>query len=117
MAAIARAETGHAELVSSEALLYEIERNPDPIRRNFALKMLAVAKRFVHVTSEIEQRAAQLARGGLTALDALHVACAEAAAADVFCTCDERILRKAQTLQNSSTKWLNPATLVAELHK
>jgi predicted nucleic acid-binding protein len=36
-----------------------------------------------------------------SSVGALHLACAEAAGADYFCTCDDRFLKKAQTLKDS----------------
>jgi len=48
------------------------------------------------LTPAIETRAAELERLGFHAFDALHLACAEAAAADVFLTTDDRLLRAAK---------------------
>jgi predicted nucleic acid-binding protein len=44
----------------------------------------------------LEARVAELMTGGLRGFDALHLACAEASGADIFVTCDDRLLAAAQ---------------------
>lgn len=49
--------------------------------------------------TRVEQRSkgrVQLERQGLKAVDALHVACAEAAESEYFLTCDDRLVRRYQ---------------------
>jgi hypothetical protein len=46
----------------------------------------------------IERRSAQFVQAGVKALDALHLAAAEAGKADYFCTCDDRFLRRAKSI-------------------
>ena len=48
--------------------------------------------RFVDV--QIKHRAEALEQEGLRALDALHIACAEAAGCDYFVTCDDRLKKR-----------------------
>ncbi len=88
---------GGAELLSSEALLFENGRNPIPLRRELTAEVLALAKETVASSPSVEDRAMELEAEGFPLLDALHIASAEAAAADVFCTCDDRVLTKART--------------------
>lgn len=38
-------ENGNLEVLSSDALLYEIDKAPDPLRRDFAMAVLAVSSR------------------------------------------------------------------------
>ncbi|QQS48112.1 MAG: PIN domain-containing protein [Acidobacteriota bacterium] len=63
------------------------------------------------------ERAKFLNDNGLIALDALHVALAEKAGADIFCTCDDRLLKKARALCDSGMKVLSPIELVVEGEK
>jgi predicted nucleic acid-binding protein len=44
------------------------------------------------------RRTTELIANGMRGFDALHLACAEAAAVDVFVTCDDRLLAVAQRL-------------------
>jgi predicted nucleic acid-binding protein len=63
----------------------------------------------------IEQRAQALAVREFKALDALHIAAAEAAEVDYFCTCGDRLLKKAQTLTDSAIKIVSPLGLAQEV--
>lgn len=56
--------------------------------------ILSQAAEYVARNARIEHRAHALERSGIMAMDALHVACAEAACADYFITCDDALLKK-----------------------
>jgi len=45
------------------------------------------------------------------------LACAEAAKADYFCTCDDKFLKKAKTLQDIQTQAVSPLELIAEIEQ
>jgi len=47
---------GLIELVSSEALVYEAEQNPLPIRREHSYSVLAKAKTIINVTASVKER-------------------------------------------------------------
>jgi len=110
-------EQSTAELISSDALLFEAERNPNPARKEYALAALSQAKVSVALNEHIEQRARELNRVGFGPLDALHLASAEAAQADYFCTCDDRLLRKAKSLSSLKVKVTTPIELAGEIEK
>jgi predicted nucleic acid-binding protein len=59
----------------------------------------------------ILRRGEALERDGLKAMDALHVACAEALGCDYFITCDKRLINRCVGLQ---LKVINPLDLVLE---
>jgi predicted nucleic acid-binding protein len=112
---LARCESGAADLVSSDALEYEAGRNPHPVRRAFGTAVLSRAASVVRLTGEIEAHAGRLVAAGLKPLDALHLACAAHAGADYFCTCDDRLLRRALDVQTPPPKVISPVELVTEL--
>lgn len=88
-------ETGFVELVTSEALAYEISQNPYPERQAIAQHILQNAKADQILTPEILQRGRHLeANDRIGKLDALHIACAETLAVDAFITCDDRLIRR-----------------------
>jgi len=65
-----------------------------------------------------QTRAQELERLGFKALDALHVACAEAGGADVLLTVDDRMLAKAQGLKNKlRVRVENPILWMMEVTK
>jgi len=108
-------EVGEIELLSSEVLLYEVNRNPKPIRREFALEVLSKASKFLKLNNSIEQRARNFGEIGIKALDALHLASAEEAEADYFCTCDDQFLKKAKTISDLRLKIVSPIELIEVL--
>ncbi len=75
-------ETQTVKLVSSSVLAYENSRNPDAIKREAMHRYLQMAVLNQTVDESIRQRAEQLEHNGVKAIDALHVACAEAVKSD-----------------------------------
>jgi predicted nucleic acid-binding protein len=112
---ISLCESGQLELISSEALMFETNRNPKIIRREFGLEVLAMARIFVPLDNEIENRAREFNKLGLKALDSLHLASAEAARADYLCTCDDKFLRKATKIEGLKSKVVTPIDLVEDV--
>lgn len=110
-------ESGQAELLSSEALLYEGDQGSMPIRREHTLAVLEKANGIIKVTEKEKARAANLMAFGIKALDALHVALAESGSADYFCTCDDRLLRNAKRVRDLLVKVVNPVDLIQEIEK
>jgi predicted nucleic acid-binding protein len=108
-------EAGRVELVSSEVLLFEIERDINRVRQEYALEVLSKARRTVRLNERIEKRAAKFVTLGIKPLDALHLASAEEARADYFCTCDDRFLGKARTISGLRTRAVSPVELIEEL--
>ena len=87
---------GHADLIVSDVLRYEIQNCQNIIRREYAESVLKKAKLDVPLTEEIRVRAVELEGFGFRGLDALHLASAEACNADFFCTCDDEIIKRAK---------------------
>ena len=108
-------KAGGTELVSSDVLRFEIGRNPDEVRRAHADEVLAIAHVHQPLTPDIETRARVLEALGLKPLDALHVASAEAVGAVYFCTCDDRLLRRARSGVLPPMKAVSPLELLTEL--
>lgn len=117
MGIIALIEQGIVELVSSEASLFETNRTVDTTRREFALEILAKSGLFVHVDTDVQTRAKELNAKGMMALDALHLASAESAGADYFCTCDDKLLKKAKRLCAAGLKAVSPIELLEGIEK
>ncbi len=117
LAILALCESGELEMVSSEALLFEINRASNTSRKEIALGMLGVAKSLIAIDQEIKDRAAELLNHGVQPLDALHLASAEKAQVDFFCTCDDKLLRKAKMLCEPKLKVRSPIQLVEEIEQ
>ncbi len=105
-------EAKAVELISSSVLEYENSRNPYPIKQEAMNRYLQLAGLRQEVDEAIRQRAEELEQNGLKAIDALHVACAEAVNSDYFITCDRRLINRCSGLMMKVT---NPADFVLEV--
>jgi predicted nucleic acid-binding protein len=112
---LALCESGQADLIASDALAFENDANPDAVRRDFANQALATATQFVQTDDPLKALAQTLIDSGIKPLDALHLASAIQAQAEFFCTCDDRLLNKARSLNTAPTKVVSPLELVSEL--
>ena len=110
-------DIGQAELLSSEALLYEGEQSSLPTRKEHTLSVLAKAKNIINVTKKETQRSTNLKTFGIKPLDALHIALAETGNADYFCTCDDKLLRNSTKVNDLTVKVINPVNLIQEIEK
>ncbi len=115
LALLALCEGGQLQLLSSDALEYETARNPHPLRKAHAEETLAKAAQVVRLSPEVEQRAQAFELAGLKPLDALHLACAVQGGADFFCTCDDRLLKRARAIQAAPPKLVRPVELIGEI--
>ena len=113
---LALSEAGLVELVSSDALLFEVSRTPNVTRQEFAYEILSRATIFIALDAQVEQRARELNAVGIKPLHALHLASAEAAGA-TFCTCDDRLLKKGQKIEGVRTSVLSPFDVIEEIEK
>lgn len=83
------------EWVSSEAIVLEISQTPDPERRRRVRVLASRAHRRAVVGQFELVRAEQLQKMRFSGVDALHLACAESAGAEIFLTTDDKLLHKA----------------------
>ena len=84
-------EADEIELISSEALEYENDRNRSPLRRQWVQQCLDLASQFQSIDDDVSSRATLLEAEGIKQLDALHVACSERANCGYFLTCDDSL--------------------------
>ena len=114
---LAAVQAGELTLPGSEALEYEVSCIPDDGRQNEVRAVLTLATERLAVTDAVEVLAIALEQHGVGAMDAVHLALASIAKADFFCTCDDRLLRKAQTLSGLGCKVVSLLGLVPEVTK
>ena len=113
---LANFELGTIELVASDVLFIEVEKNPHPQKRAYVTAILEQSRLVIEVNDEIAARAMVLEGRGFKAFDALHIASAEFSVADFFCTCDDRILSRAKQLSDLNVKVVSPLELAQELN-
>ena len=90
---ISQFRTEHWDWISSDVLVHEVEQNPDSDQRSQIKDLIADAHQTISVGVSEIARGKQLGTLGFKELDALHLACAESGAADIFLTTDDRLLR------------------------
>lgn len=115
LAVLTLCENQEVQLVSSDVLEFEKDKSPHPQRQAYVEEILAKAPIFVELNNQITQRGKELENVGFKGADALHLACAEAERVDYFCSCDERLLRRAKTLKIVRVKVVSPLELVEEI--
>jgi predicted nucleic acid-binding protein len=75
-------------------------------------RYLQLAQLKQDVDEAIRQRAKELEENGLKAIDALHIACAEAVNSNYFITCDKRLINRCSRL---TMQVMNPVDFVLEM--
>jgi len=111
-------ESGQHEGYWSFVLDYENSRNPMVDRAAIIQRLAQVCGHTIAPSENIRELAHRLAQvSSITALDALHLACANIGHCDYFITCDDRLIKQAQQLLQSGhiqVKAINPVDFVQE---
>ena len=81
------------------------------LRKAWVARCLELHRDRVGISRDIIERAGRLEADGITALDSLHLACAEVAGAEYFLTCDDRVMGR----YAGSLKVLNPVDFVVSV--
>ena len=111
-----RVEEGEALLVASSVVLYEVSRIADQERSDKIRSLVESLSVVIELGEEEVARANELVSLGFSALDARHVACAEAGKVEVFLTTDDRLVRTAARSNVSlALRVLNPVDWLNEL--
>ena len=105
-------ENQELKLITSSVLTYETSRNPHRQRREWVDRIAKMASSHQLVTESLRERANLLAASNIKPLDALHIACAETAVADFFVTCDDRLIRRYQSVPDAKMTICNPLDFV-----
>ena len=95
LAIVSEIERGDSQLLHSEIVDLEIADTPDPERRKRLQTFIPSQHRYLRHEPPMSARALELERLGFAGIDALHLACAESAKADVFITTDDQLQRVA----------------------
>jgi hypothetical protein len=113
---LTQCETGDWEWIGSEVIELEISWTPDPERRRRVRLLASHTHRSVIVGESELERARQIEAWGITAFDALHLACAAFGAADVFLTTDDQLLRRyAAHAEQLRVRVANPVVWLREV--
>jgi predicted nucleic acid-binding protein len=109
-----RVDEGRWVHVSSQMARIEVAANPNPEQRARVQLLLPGGGNIVMLTPAVYARAAALEKLGFKPADAVHVAAAEDAGADVLLSCDDRFCRtglrqrrKLRVAIRNPLDWLN----------
>lgn len=98
-----------------EALEDEVRGNPFMARRVEAQTSLALADTRIEIDASVALRSRVLVDLGYGPFDALHIAAAEAAGADVLLTTDDRLVKRTERkLGNLRITLRNPLSRITE---
>ena len=95
------ADNGRWEQISSRMAEIEIVAIPDDVRRRRVLQLLPKSR--MELGPQVFRRARRLIEFGIKAVDAVHVAAAEASDCDALITCDDRLLRRCRQIATELT--------------
>jgi len=93
---IDKCEMGTWRFLKSDVLFDEISAITAPLRKHRILTLYAVAAEDVPLNDAIVSRAKELTAYNIKPYDALHLASAEYARADVFLTVDKKLVNQSQ---------------------
>jgi predicted nucleic acid-binding protein len=115
---LSRIERKELHWLGSEALEIEIDKTPDAEQKSRLKRVIE----FVHATIAIGdkelKRAKQLQTLGFVGFDAIHLACAENGASEIFLTTDDRLLKIAKKhTKKLRVKVMNPLDWMKEMMK
>jgi predicted nucleic acid-binding protein len=102
MRIITRFWHGEWQSITSKVLQFEINQISDLTKRSFVKALFASIPQTIFVSVGVSEifRGKQLEALGFKEYDALHIACAETAKADVFLTTDDAVIRRAKRLRS-----------------
>lgn len=116
LSVMTRVENGELLSVSSTVVQTEINNNPNQELKLRLQELATAASEFIIVEDKQLLRSYELQKIGFHPFDALHIACAETAGADLFLTTDDRLLRLAlRTKDQLMVRAANPTSWLMEL--
>lgn len=109
-------ETGKWHLVNSDAIFFEIDKIPDREKKSKIYLIMSKSKSHVQSNKACLLRAGEIQKLGIKSYDALHVASAEKAHADIFLTTDDDLLAKLKKHTGKiKIRTENPLTWIEEV--
>lgn len=116
LAVLERCTRGEWRWISSDAIADEVAQIRDGSHRLRVTLLAEGAHEQIALENVHVERARVLQSVGFGSMDALHLACAEAASADVLLTTDDRFVRVARRVADQlRTRVLNPVAWLEEV--
>ena len=96
-----RCENLNWKLITSDVLLYEIMKNPNPYNRNKTLMLFSISKEKISLEKKIIERAKEIQKYGIKDLDSLHFASAEYRKVDVLLSVDADFIKHSKQIETN----------------
>ena len=106
-------ENGEVEMIVSSVHHLENSASPEVLRREWVSRFLKVGSIHLSTGESIRVRAQEIQMDGLKPLDALHLSSAEAAEANYFLTCDDRLVRR----YRGPMKVMGPQEFISDIER
>ncbi len=111
-----RIDSGQWQQCSSEMALIEIDATSDLVRFHRVRMLLPEPRHIIELSDQLFCRATEIEQIGFKPADAVHLAAAEFAGADVLLSCDDRLCRIANRRRNNLRVTVsNPVDWLKEL--
>jgi predicted nucleic acid-binding protein len=101
-------------ILGSDILDEEFSYMVDTIKKQKVLNLYKIIALKIKLNDYIKTRANEFFDSGIGSFDALHLASAEYAKADIFLTTDKKLISRSRQL-NLDFKIMNPLTCIAEV--
>ena len=105
------------EIAVIRSAAHDLENDQSPLTwRAERVRAWLAERKLDEPAADLEARTAELMAAGFRNFDALHLACAEAARADIFVTCDDRLLAAARRSESGiRVRVAEPTPVVREV--
>jgi len=110
-------QNGKLRLLNSEVIDFEILSIADKYRQSKIITILSMSDldSKIKINSKTVIRAKEISKMGFKPFDAIHIACAESANADIFLTTDDKLLNNAhKNIKMLGVKIDNPVLWLME---
>ena len=97
LAIMNKIESGQWQLINSDIIVYEISKIPDFEKKNKVLCLISKTDIHIILDDKCLYRAKEIEEYGIKTIDAIHLASAETAEADIFLTTDDNLYKKLKT--------------------
>ena len=101
LAILKRCENQTWSLITSDVLLYEIMKNPNPYNRSKTLMLFSIGKEKIALEKKIIDRAKEIQNFGIKDLDSLHFASAEYKKVDVLLSVDADFIKYSKNIKTN----------------
>ena len=103
------------KLIGSDIIDLELSKIQNPIKKQKTVLLASIASNTIKYNKNIESKALKYHQTGIDLFDALHIASAEEADADIMLSTDDSLIKKANNINIIKIKVENPVNWFMEV--